>query len=61
MLSSILHRDQARLYVKGVRDGPPEIELSPEEDEAVRTALGSPAGAGPGASTPAASAQAASG
>ena len=28
------------MYVKGVRDGPPEIELSPEEDEAVRTALG---------------------
>jgi hypothetical protein len=45
VLSSILHRDQARLYVKGVRAGEPEFELSPEEDEAVRTALaGEPAG-----------------
>ena len=43
VLSSILHRDQARMYVKGVRDGRSEIELSPEEDEAVRTALGAPA------------------
>jgi uncharacterized protein DUF4446 len=43
VLSSILHRDQARLYVKGIRDGTPELELSPEEDEAVRTALGRPA------------------
>ena len=40
VLSSILHREQARMYVKGVRDGRAEIELSPEEDEAVRTALG---------------------
>ena len=43
VLSSILHREQARMYVKGVRDGRAEIELSPEEDEAVRTALGAPA------------------
>jgi hypothetical protein len=40
VLSSILHRDQARMYVKGVRAGRAEIELSPEEDEAIRTALG---------------------
>jgi uncharacterized protein DUF4446 len=40
VLSSILHRDQARLYVKGVRDGRSELELSPEEDEAIRTAMG---------------------
>jgi hypothetical protein len=40
VLSSILHRDQARLYVKGVREGRAELELSPEEDEAIRTALG---------------------
>jgi hypothetical protein len=40
VLSSILHREQARMYVKGVREGRSEIELSPEEDEAVRTALG---------------------
>jgi Protein of unknown function (DUF4446) len=43
VLSSILHRDQARLYVKGIREGNPELELSPEEDEAVKTALGRPA------------------
>jgi hypothetical protein len=40
VLSSILHREQARMYVKGVREGRSDIELSPEEDEAVRTALG---------------------
>ncbi|HET9073451.1 MAG TPA: DUF4446 family protein [Solirubrobacteraceae bacterium] len=39
VLSSIHHRDQARLYVKQIRDGRPELELSPEEDEAVRLAL----------------------
>jgi len=45
VMSSILHRDQARLYVKGVRSGEPEYELSPEETEAVRIALaGEPAG-----------------
>jgi hypothetical protein len=40
VLSSILHREQARMYVKGVRDGQSEFELSPEEDEAIKTALG---------------------
>ncbi len=39
VLSSIHHRDQARLYVKQVRDGEAEITLSPEEEEAVRLAL----------------------
>jgi hypothetical protein len=39
VLSSIHHRDQARLYAKQVRDGEAEIELSPEEQEAVRLAL----------------------
>ena len=39
VLSSILHRDQARLYAKQVRDGRGELELSPEEAEAVRLAL----------------------
>jgi hypothetical protein len=39
VLSSIHHRDQARLYAKQVRDGEAEIELSPEEEEAVRLAL----------------------
>jgi hypothetical protein len=46
VISSILHRDQARLYVKQVRDGNPEYELSPEEQQAVEEALaGAPAGA----------------
>lgn len=39
VLSSIHHRDQARLYAKQVRDGEAEIALSPEEEEAVRLAL----------------------
>jgi hypothetical protein len=39
VLSSILHREQARLYVKGVKDGKSEYELSPEETEAISTAL----------------------
>jgi hypothetical protein len=39
VLSSIHHRDQARLYAKQVRDGAADIELSPEEQEAVRLAL----------------------
>jgi hypothetical protein len=39
VLSSIHHRDQARLYAKRVQDGRGELELSPEEQEAVRLAL----------------------
>ena len=39
VLSSIHHRDQARLYAKEVVEGKPELELSPEEDEAIRRAL----------------------
>ncbi len=39
VLTSIHHRDQARLYAKQVRDGVGEIELAPEEAEAVRLAL----------------------
>jgi hypothetical protein len=46
VISSILHRDQARLYVKQVRDGNPEYELSPEEQQAVAEAMhGTPASA----------------
>ena len=46
VISSILHRDTARLYVKQVREGNPEYELSPEEQQAVDEALaGTPAGA----------------
>ncbi|MGI8714832.1 MAG: DUF4446 family protein [Solirubrobacteraceae bacterium] len=45
VLSSIHHRDQARLYAKQIRAGRGELELSPEEAEAVALALqGSPGG-----------------
>jgi Protein of unknown function (DUF4446) len=43
VLSCIHHRDQARVYAKQVHGGQGELELSPEEAEAVRLAL-SPAG-----------------
>jgi hypothetical protein len=49
VLSAIAHRDQARLYAKQVHSGRGEIELSPEEDEAIKLALqggGVPGGAG---------------
>lgn len=39
VLTSIVHRDQARIYVKQVTGGESEIALSPEEQEAVDTAL----------------------
>lgn len=39
VLSAILHRDQARLYAKHVHDGRGELELSPEENEAIKLAL----------------------
>ena len=39
VISSILHRDQARVYVKQLNEGVPTLELSPEEQEAVQTAL----------------------
>jgi hypothetical protein len=42
VLSCIHHRDQARVYGKQVRGGEGELELSPEEAEAVRAALSSP-------------------
>jgi HAMP domain-containing protein len=40
VLSSILHREQARLYVKPVIAGRSEFDLSPEEREALDTAMG---------------------
>jgi hypothetical protein len=40
VLSSIHHRDQARLYAKEIHEGSSEHELSPEENEAIRLALG---------------------
>jgi hypothetical protein len=49
VLSCIHHRDQARVYAKQVRDGHSELELSPEEEQAVRAAL-SPAGSDVGVS-----------
>jgi hypothetical protein len=46
VLSCIHHRDQARVYAKQVHGGRGELELSPEEAEAVRLALSAPAAAG---------------
>ena len=40
VLSSIHHRDQARLYAKQIHEGSSEHELSPEENEAIKLALG---------------------
>jgi len=43
VLSSIMHRENARVYVKSVVEGEGELELSPEEHEAIESALaGSP-------------------
>jgi hypothetical protein len=39
VLSSIAHRESARLYCKQIISGEGELELSPEEAEAVRLAL----------------------
>ncbi len=39
VLSSIHHREQARLYAKLIHQGEGELQLSPEEAEAVRQAL----------------------
>jgi hypothetical protein len=45
VLTCIHHRDQARVYIKQVDEGSGELELSPEEAEAVRLALSPAAGA----------------
>ncbi len=46
VISSILHREQARVYVKQIHEGESELELSPEEQEAIDQALAAePAGA----------------
>jgi hypothetical protein len=42
VISSILHRDQARVYVKQVFQGTSDLDLSPEELEAIETALSGP-------------------
>jgi hypothetical protein len=39
VVSSIHHRDQARLYAKQVVEGQGQLALSPEEHEAIRVAL----------------------
>ncbi len=39
VLSSIHHRDQARLYAKQIQGGQGQLELSPEESEAIKLAL----------------------
>ena len=39
VLSSIHHRDQARLYAKTISEGSAELRLSPEEEEALRLAF----------------------
>jgi hypothetical protein len=43
VLSSILHREQARLYAKRIEGGASEFDLSPEEQQAVREAASNPA------------------
>ncbi|HEY3189180.1 MAG TPA: DUF4446 family protein [Solirubrobacteraceae bacterium] len=39
VLSTIHHRDQARMYAKQIVDGAGLLQLSPEEEEAIRIAL----------------------
>jgi Protein of unknown function (DUF4446) len=39
VMSSILHRDQARLYAKPVTGGRSEFDLSPEEQQALEAAM----------------------
>jgi hypothetical protein len=52
ILSCIHHRDQARVYAKQMQAGRAELELSPEEAEAVRIALSSAAVGGDGVAPP---------
>jgi hypothetical protein len=40
VLSSIHHRETARLYAKQINAGTAQIQLSPEEEQAMRIALG---------------------
>jgi hypothetical protein len=57
VLTSIHHRDQARVYAKQVTAGQGELELSPEEAEAVRVALSARGAAAPGSEAAPASAE----
>lgn len=52
VISSIAHREQARVYVKQILAGEPEAQLSPEEQQAIDTALASPPHVEPGAVSP---------
>jgi hypothetical protein len=52
VLSSILHREQARLYAKQIVRGHAELDLSPEEQQALETALARDADGSGGASAP---------
>ncbi len=56
VLTCIHHRDQARVYAKQVHKGEGELELSPEESEAVRVALGGGQSAATAAAVPSRSA-----
>ena len=47
VLSSILHREQARVYAKPVVEGDSELELSPEEREAIKEAMAPVSAASP--------------
>jgi hypothetical protein len=47
VITCIHHRDQARVYLKQVHEGKGELELSPEEAEAVQLALSPAGGAAP--------------
>ncbi len=49
VISSILHRDNARVYVKQIVAGESELELSPEEQEAIEAALAGQQSAATGA------------
>jgi len=40
VFSSILHRDQARVYVKELHGGQSTLDLSPEENAAIEAAMG---------------------
>jgi len=44
VLSAIQGRDYARIYVKEIRDGESDVELSPEERRAVEQAASTPSG-----------------
>ena len=52
VLTCIHHRDQARVYAKQIFEGQGELELSPEEAEALSTALAADAAGAQGEPSP---------